>query len=272
MNRNRDPLSPSDSSPNKLGERVDFRPPTALLGEVPEGRSGLVETSSFSSDFRAGFIDMAPMLLVYVPVAMLWGAVATAKGFSPFEAFLMSFFVYAGTAQFIAVDMWREPLPIAVLVFTTLIVNLRLVMMSASISRHIGGIAKHLHPFLMFILTDEAWAIVERRAAIKPLSLAYYVGVALPLWPTWFVSSTAGALLGSGIGNPATIGLDFAYSAMLLSIVIGFWRGPRTGVVIAASGLMAAAANFYLPGAWYILLGGLAGVAAAALLHSEDEA
>jgi len=226
---------------------------------------------SFASDFRSGFIDMIPMLIVYVPVAMLWGAFAAAKGFSPLEAFLMSFFVYAGTAQFIAVDMWREPLPIAVLVLTTFIVNLRLVMMSASISRHIGGIAKHLHPFLMFVLTDEAWAIVERKAAAEPLSLSYYIGVALPLWPTWFLSSTLGAALGGGIGNPATIGLDFAYAAMLLSIVIGFWKGPRTGVVIAASGLVAAAAKFYLPGAWYILLGGLAGVAAAALLHSEAE-
>ena len=227
---------------------------------------------AFSSDLRAGFVDMTPMLLVYVPVAMLWGAVATAKGFSPLEAFLMSFFVYAGTAQFIAVDMWREPLPIAVLIFTTFVVNLRLVMMSASISRHMDTIAKRLHPFLMYILTDEAWAIVERRAAAERLTLGYFLGVALPLWPTWFLSSTLGAALGTGIGNPATIGLDFAYAAMLLCIVIGFWKGPRTGVVIAVSGLIAAAAKFYLPGPWYILLGGLAGVAAAALLHSEEQA
>ena len=205
---------------------------------------------AFSSEFRSGLIDMMPMLIVYVPVAMLWGAVASAKGFSPLEAFLMSFFVYAGTAQFIAVDMWREPLPIAALILTTLVVNLRLVMMSASISRHIGGIAKHLHPFLMYILTDEAWAIVERRAAKEPISLGYFLGVAFPLWPTWFLSSTLGAYLGAGIGNPATIGLDFAYTAMLLCIVIGFWKGPRTGAVIAVSCLVAAAAKFYLPGAW----------------------
>ncbi len=34
------PLSPSDSSPNKFGERNTYRPPSALLGEVPEGRKG----------------------------------------------------------------------------------------------------------------------------------------------------------------------------------------------------------------------------------------
>ena len=34
------PLSPSDSSPNQVGGAQDFRPPTALLGEVPEGRRG----------------------------------------------------------------------------------------------------------------------------------------------------------------------------------------------------------------------------------------
>ena len=95
--------------------------------------------------------------------------------------------------------------------------------------------------------------------------------MAFPLWPTWFLSSTLGAYLGTGIGNPATIGLDFAYTAMLLCIVIGFWKGPRTGAVIAASCLVAAAAKYYLPGAWYILFGGIAGVLVAALLHTEDE-
>lgn len=226
---------------------------------------------SFFSEFRKGLIDMLPMLIVYVPVAMLWGAFAAAKGFSPLEAFLMSFFVYAGTAQFIAVDMWRDPLPMTALILTTFVVNLRLVMMSASISRHIGGIAKHLHPFLMYILTDEAWAIVERRAAKEPLSLGYFLGVAFPLWPTWFLSSTLGAYLGTGIGNPEVIGLDFAYTAMLLCIVIGFWKGPRTGAVIVASSMVAAVAKYFLPGAWYILLGGIAGVSMAALIHAEDE-
>ena len=111
------------------------------------------------------------MLLAYAPVAMLWGASAAAKGFSVLEAFLMSALVYAGASQFVAVDMWREPLPIVLMIITIFIVNLRHMLYAASISRSMGEIKSSLHPFLIYVLTDEAWAIAERRALQGPLSL-----------------------------------------------------------------------------------------------------
>ena len=227
--------------------------------------------SSFKSEFRIGFADMLPMLVAYVPIAMLWGTLAAGKGFSPLEAFAMSALVYAGASQFVAIDMWQDPLPIALMVVTIFVVNLRHMLMSASISRHISGIKKFWHPFMMYVLTDEAWAIAERRALVKPLTLGYFVGVAVPLWPTWFLCSTLGAFLGKALGDPAAIGLDFAFAAMFISILVGFWKGPRTGAVIAASAIAAGLGKLYLPGAWYIMLGGVSGVIAAVLLHVERE-
>ena len=124
----------------------------------------------------------------------------------------------------------------------------------------------------MYILTDEAWALLERKALTQPLTLGYYLGVAFPLWPTWFMSSAIGAFIGKQLPDPALIGLDFAFAAMFIAILAGFWKGPRTGAVIIASAVVAVLAKTYLSGAWYIVLGGLAGVAVAALLHSEKEA
>ena len=227
--------------------------------------------SSFKSEFRTGFADMLPMLVAYVPIAMLWGTLAASKGFSPFEAFAMSALVYAGASQFVAIEMWRDPLPIVLMVATIFVVNLRHVLYSASVARHMGKIPAKFHPFLIYVLTDEAWALLERRALAKPLSLGYFIGVAVPLWPTWFFSSTVGAFLGKALGDPAVIGLDFAFAAMFISILVGFWKGPRTGAVIAASAIAAILGKLYAPGAWYIMLGGVAGVVAAVLLHEERE-
>ena len=215
--------------------------------------------SNFKAEFKAGLKDISPTLLAYVPIAMLWGTMAAGKGFSPLEAFLMSFLVYAGASQFVAVDMWKEPLPIAVLILTALVVNLRHVLMSASISRHMQNIRGALHPILIYVLTDEAWAIAERKALQGPLSLGYYVGVAAPLWPTWFLCSTLGAVIGKALGDVAALG-DFGLAAMFISIIAGFWKGPRTAAVIGASALAAMLAHVLLPGRWYILIGGLAGV------------
>lgn len=227
--------------------------------------------SSFKSEFRGGFADMLPMLVAYVPIAMLWGTLAATKGLSPVEALAMSALVYAGASQFVAIEMWRDPLPIVLMVVTIFVVNLRHVLYSASIARHMGRIPAKFHPFLIYVLTDEAWALLERRALGKPLTLGYFIGVAVPLWPTWFLSSTLGAFLGKTLGDPAVIGLDFAFAALFISILVGFWKGPRTGAVIAVSAIAALLGKLYVPGAWYIMLGGVAGVAAAVILHEERE-
>ena len=209
--------------------------------------------------------------MAYFPIGLLWGTLAAGKGFSALEAMLMSVFVYAGASQFVAVDMWAEPVPIVLLTVTTLVVNLRHVLMSASISRHIANVPQGWRYPLMFILTDESWAMAERRALQAPLDLGYLIGTFLPLWPTWFLCSFIGAAVGKSLGDPAAFGLDFAFSAIFLTILMGFWKGPRTGAVIIASGLAAVAAKLWLPGAWFIMAGGVAGVLVAALFHTETE-
>ena len=226
--------------------------------------------SSFSKDFKSGLADTWPMMLAFAPIAMLWGTLAAAKGFSPLEAMLMSALVYAGASQFVAIDMWAYPLPIALMVFTVFIINIRHMLYAASISRHMGEIPSRWHIPLMYILTDEAWALLERKALSHPLTLGYFVGIAFPLWPTWFLSSAIGAFIGTKLPDPALIGLDFAFAAMFITILAGFWKGPRTGAVIITSAVVAVLAKIYLPGAWYIVLGGLAGVAVAAIMHRED--
>ncbi len=227
--------------------------------------------SDFSASFRQGLKDIAPLILAYVPIGLLWGTLAAGKGFSALEAMLMSVFVYAGASQFVAVDMWREPVPVVLLAVTALVVNLRHVLMSASISRHIKTVPKRWRYGLMFILTDESWAMAERRARLAPINLGYLLGTFVPLWPTWFVCSFIGAAVGKSLGDLAAYGLDFAFSAIFLTILMGFWKGPRTGAVIVASGVAAVAAKLWLPGAWYIMAGGVAGVVVGALFHAEAE-
>ena len=209
--------------------------------------------------------------MAYIPIGLLWGTLAAGKGFSALEAMLMSVFVYAGASQFVAVDMWVQPLPILLLIATTLVVNLRHMLMSASLSRHMAEVPKGWRYALMYILTDESWAIAERRALGSPVDLGYLLGSSMFLWPAWFLTSFIGAVVGNSLGDPAVYGLDFAFSAIFLSIIMGFWKGSRTAAVIIASGLAAVAAKLTLPGAWYIMAGGVVGVLVAALLHSEQD-
>jgi predicted branched-subunit amino acid permease len=74
--------------------------------------------NSFTRDFKSGIADAWPIFLAYIPIAALWGTLAAAKGFSPFEAMLMSAFVYAGASQFVAIEMWSAAQSILLLIFT----------------------------------------------------------------------------------------------------------------------------------------------------------
>lgn len=225
-----------------------------------------------SPEFRRGLADIAPVMAVAVPIGLLFGALATAKGLSIVEAGLMSATVFAGASQFVALELWREPAPWLLLTLTAAVVNFRHVLMSASFARHLGSFPKAQRLPALFFLADEVWAFAERRALHGPVPPAYYWGLALGLWATWTIGTVIGALVGNSIGDPAAYGLDFAFTAMFIAILASFWRGWRTGAVLLSSGLVSAVAKTFVPGAWYVVLGGLAGVAVAYALGEEKTA
>jgi predicted branched-subunit amino acid permease len=129
------------------------------------------------------------------------------------------------------------------------------------------AIPRRLHPIILAVMVDENWAFAEWQARNGTLTLAYYLGLTLPMVVTWTTASSIGAALGRSFGDPAAYGFDFAFSALFIGILAGFWRGVPTGAVLGASALAAVAAKSLIPGAWYIVIGGVAGMAAASILH-----
>jgi 4-azaleucine resistance transporter AzlC len=223
------------------------------------------------SDFWQGARDIAPMTGAYAPIATIWGAAAASHGFPVFQAWLMSFWVYSGTAQFVSLDLLKAGTPLVLLVVTVLTVSLRHVLMSASISRHIKSFPKTTASFLLFWLTDEAWAMLERRALERPLTPSYFFGAAFPIWPTWWGFSTLGAWLGNRLGDTSKFGLDFAFAAMFIAVLAGFWKGGKTALILVTSAATAVAAKYVMPeSGWYIIIGGLAGMLMAVLFYKEE--
>jgi branched chain amino acid efflux pump len=219
-----------------------------------------------AQEFRDGLIAVVPAAVAVVPFGLLFGALAAQKGLSALEVGVMGALVFAGSAQFVAIDMWRDPAPWVLLGLTALTINLRHLMMGASFSRHIGTFRPWQRYGSVFFLADETWALAEQRAAQRTLHPAFYVALALPLYFNWIISSVAGAMLGAALQNPEAWGFDFAFIAIFIGLITGFWRGFGTGAVIAASAIVAVATHAWLGGVWHVLAGGIAGMITAALL------
>lgn len=227
-------------------------------------------TRSAWTEFRAGMLEMAPFVAAAFPIGLLFGTLAAGKGLSPLEAALMSGAVFAGAAQFVAIDLWRDPAPWGLMTLTAFIVNIRHVLMGTSLARHMGRFRPRSRPLAMFIMVDETWAMAERRALQGPLPPAYYWGMGAVMWTQWVIGTTVGALAGQTLGDPADYGFDFAFTAMFICVLTGLWRGPRTGAVLAASAAAAAAAKLAIPGAWYIMAGAAAGVGMAVAIAPAE--
>ena len=62
-------------------------------------------------EFRQGVIDILPVIAAASVIGLLWGTLAAGKGLSPLETGLMSLTTFAGAAQFVAIELWRDPAP-----------------------------------------------------------------------------------------------------------------------------------------------------------------
>ncbi|CAH2601315.1 AzlC family ABC transporter permease [Rhodovastum atsumiense] len=220
------------------------------------------------AELHAGAFAILPAALAACPFGLMLGQQAVAKGLTPMDVLAMSSIVFAGSAQFVAIGLWESPPPLLVLACTVLLINLRHVLMGASIAGRIRPFGP-LRFVAVHLMADEIWAVAERRALSQPLTPAFWFGAGLLLFFCWQVSTVLGAVLGATIQDPARYGLDFAFPAMFLGLALSFWKGWRTGPVVAAAGITAVLAHAALPGGWHVPAGALAGIATAVVLGPE---
>lgn len=225
-----------------------------------------------SAEFRAGAAAIFPAVVAVIPFGLLLGARAAQQGLSTLEVVVMSASVFAGSAQFIVVDLWTEPAPWLLALVATLLVNSRHLLMGASLAPKIDHFGRGRSLAALFLMADETWAMAERRAAERRLSFAYYLGLGLVLWLNWIFWTGLGAAAGTLLEDPAALGFDFAFTAIFLTLLVGLWRGPRTGVAIATSAAAAIAVHLAVDGPWHIAAGGIAGALAGAVMGPEKAA
>jgi len=217
--------------------------------------------------FLYGCRDSIPMIVGILPFGLIYGALASLAGLSLGQALGMSLLVYAGSAQFIAISLLTLGSGAVVILLTTLVVNLRHVLYSAALQPYVGKLSQRWRVPLAFGLTDETFAVVQRRYLARGMTdhgQWYHAGVALALYLSWVSSSLVGALFGQNVPNLADWGLDFAMLATFIGIVVPALRNqPQIAAALVAGavallchtwpyklGLMAAALSGIAVGVW----------------------
>ena len=223
------------------------------------------------SEFRRGVLASTPVMLGFVPFALVLGAQASRKGFAPVEVPLMTGLNFGGGSEFAVVQLWSSPPHMLLIMAVTFLINSRHLLMGAALTPYLKDLPRRKALLALFFMCDESWAMgladAKRRAAlgIPAFSLPYYMGASLGLYFTWVCFTFLGALLGPVMGNLESYGLDMAFPAVFLVLLKGMWNGPRGARPWLVSLVAGVIACLLLPGAWYVVVGSAAGALSACI-------
>lgn len=217
-----------------------------------------------------GIKQELPIAAGVVPFGMIFGVIAVGAGIPPWLAQAMSFIVFAGSAQFIGAQLIAMSTPAAIVLLTTLVVNARHVLYSASVAPHLKSLSPAWRTLLAYLLTDEAYAVTilhfQSELGDRETQHWFMLGAGLTLWTAWQLSTAVGVFLGAQI--PAAWALDFTLALTFIGLVVPALRHRADVAAAVVAGLVALLADG-LPYHLNLLLAAFAGMSAGLLLDKE---
>lgn len=199
------------------------------------------ENGRVSSEARRALTEGWPIVVTAILVGTAFGVAAREVGLSALEASGMSVLIFAGAAQFAALDLIRQGAAAPLIVGSVLLINLRHLLMGASLRPHLGSAPLRTRLLAAYLLVDESFALGIARYRAGGRGTAYYLSFGAAMWIAWNVGTLLGATLVSGTLDPRRFGLDFAITATFLAIVALGIR-DRSDVAVALVAALAAGA------------------------------
>lgn len=201
---------------------------------------------------KQAFIATVPIMAGYIVLGFGFGIILKSSGYGVLLAFLMSLFIYAGSMQYVAVNLLCGGASFITTALTALMVNARHVFYGISMLDKYRDAGKR-KPYLIFALSDETYSLVCRDNEKIPSDrrIDYCFAVSLFNHAYWILGSVLGAVAGSLISFN-TEGVDFALTALFLTVFIDQLREEKkylasfTGVGVSVLCLIIFGADAFL--------------------------
>lgn len=188
----------------------------------------------------AAFPHTVPVLMGYLSIGIVFGWMLSAAGFHPLWSAVMSVTIYAGSGQYLGVELLSKAAPLADAAFLTLILNFRHLVYGLSMLEKFRDMGWR-KLYMIFSLSDETYALL---AGISPPegvdSGDFYFSIAALDQLYWITGSIIGAVAGALI-TINTEGIDFAMTALFLVIAVEQWQSNdnHSPVFLGALGTLA---------------------------------
>ncbi|MDE6204341.1 MAG: AzlC family ABC transporter permease [Lachnospiraceae bacterium] len=176
---------------------------------------------------RYAFKRSLPVMAGYLVLGIGFGILLETKGYGVWWALLMSVFIYAGSMQYVAIDLLSGGASLLSAALMTLMVNARHLFYGISMIERYKGTGKK-KPYLIFALTDETYSLVCSGEAPEGVDQKkYFFWVSLFDQSYWVIGSIAGSLIGSFI-HFNTSGIEFSMTALFIVVFVEQWKSASS--------------------------------------------
>jgi 4-azaleucine resistance transporter AzlC len=224
---------------------------------------------SVKDGFKAGLA----IAIGYTPVAFTYGLLAKAAGLSLWETVAMSIFVFAGASQYIALSMLAASTGAVEILITTFIMNIRHLLMSASLNERAEPDKPWIKAIYAFMVTDESFAVAATRNEEK-LTSHFLLGLGFIGYCSWVIFSGIGYIIGAGLPEVVQNSMGIALYAMFIGLLVPAAKKSRKVIILAAAAaLLNIAFSQYEPlsGGWGIILSTILSAAGVELILGEEK-
>lgn len=202
------------------------------------------------SPIRRGMKDATPLAVALVAIGIALGALSREAGLSWWLSVVAAALVYAGPAQFLAMNQLAAGAATGTIVVTTFVTSLRYLLFAISLAAHFGDAPRRRLPLLAQANADGSFALTMervRRHPDEPRVDLYFLGTFVVSFVAWMAGGIIGAVLGDGMPGDLEYALGFASPAIFIALLAPRLRSRADWVVAAIAGVGAVGGASVLP-------------------------
>lgn len=181
---------------------------------MEEVQAGYMRSPDFMSGLKAGM----SIAIGYFPVALTFGLLSKSSGLTLAETLSMSLIVYAGAAQYIALNLLSLGIGMAEIILATFILNSRHFLMSASIQARAAKDPLWKKIIYSFGITDETFSVASMRPG--KITAGFMFGLGGIAYGSWALSTLLGYVFGASLPDVLKESMGIALYAMFIALLV----------------------------------------------------
>jgi 4-azaleucine resistance transporter AzlC len=190
----------------------------------------------FVRRYRTGIRLAVPLAVAVFAFGISFGVLARQAGMGSLAPFVMSTTTFAGSAQFAVASVLSTGGGLAAACVAAILLNARYAPIGMSVADALSP-SRVKRLLEAQLVVDESWALSNRGGG--RFDRRILIGAGALLYLAWVLGTALGILGGNLIGKPEDLGMDAAFPALFLALLVGQIRSRQAGIAALLGGAIA---------------------------------